>query len=60
MFRNRGLSPIVIEAIYKAGGTESDVRKKLDLAKWQRLGRYEDMMGDNISKVWLEVEEANF
>jgi len=50
----------VVEAVYKAGGAESDVRKKLDLAKWQRLGRYEDMMGGNISKVWLEVEEANF
>ncbi len=49
-----------VEAIYKAGGVEADVRKKLDLAKWQRLGRYDDMMGGNINKVWLEVEEANF
>lgn len=49
-----------VEDIYKAGGTESDVRKKLDLAKWEHLGRYKDMMGGNINKVWLEVEEANF
>jgi glyoxylase-like metal-dependent hydrolase (beta-lactamase superfamily II) len=49
-----------IEDIYKAGGAEADVRKKLDLAKWQRLGRFDDMMGGNINKVWLEVEEANF
>lgn len=49
-----------VEDIYKAGGAESDVRKKLDLAKWESLGRYEDMMGGNINKVWLEVEEANF
>ena len=49
-----------VEEVYKAGGVEADVRKKLDLARWQRLGRYEDMMGGNINKVWLEVEEANF
>lgn len=49
-----------VEDIYKAGGAETDVRKKLDLARWQSLGRYEDMMGGNINKVWLEVEEANF
>jgi len=49
-----------VEEIYKAGGAESDVRKKLDLAKWQSLGRFEDMMGGNINKVWLEVEEENF
>ncbi len=49
-----------VEDIYKAGGAETAVRKKLDLARWQSLGRYEDMMGGNINKVWLEVEEANF
>lgn len=49
-----------VEDIYKAGGAEADVRRKLDLAKWQKLGRFDDMMGGNISKVWLEVEEANF
>ena len=49
-----------VEEIYKSGGAESDVRKKLDLAKWQQLARYEDMLGRNISKVWLEVEAENF
>lgn len=50
----------VVEGIYKAGGVEADVRKKLDMAKWEKLGRFDDMMGGNINKVWLEVEEANF
>jgi len=49
-----------IEEIYKSGGSESDVRKKLDLAKWQKLSRFDEMMGRNISKVWLEVEAENF
>ena len=49
-----------VEDIYKSGGAEADVRKKLDLAKWQQLAQYEDMMGRNISKVWLEVEANNF
>lgn len=50
----------VVEDIYKSGGAEADVRKKLDLPKWQKLARYEDMMGGNISHVWLEVEAENF
>ena len=50
----------VVEDTYKSGGAESDVRKKLDLPKWQKLARYEDMMGGNISHVWLEVEAENF
>jgi len=49
-----------IEALYKSGGSESDVRKNLDLARWQQLSRFDDMMGRNISKVWLEVEAENF
>jgi len=49
-----------IEQLYKAGGDMSDVRGKLDLARWQDMSRFEDMMGRNISKVWLEVEADNF
>ena len=50
----------VVEDIQKSGGAESDVRKKLDLPKWQKLARYEDMMGGNINHTWLEVEAENF
>ena len=49
-----------VEKIYLADGMESDVRKNLDLATWQSYTRFDDMMGRNINKVWLEVEEANF
>ncbi|MCZ7561449.1 MAG: MBL fold metallo-hydrolase [Burkholderiaceae bacterium] len=50
----------VVEEVYKSGGAESDVRKRLDLTRWQSLGRYDDMMGGNINKVWLQVEADNF
>jgi len=50
----------VVEDIQKAGGVEADVRKKLDLPKWQKLARYDEMMGGNINHTWLEVESENF
>lgn len=49
-----------VEQIYKSGGAEADVRKKLDLVRWQKMSRFTDMMGRNINKVWLEVEAENF
>lgn len=50
----------VVETVFKSGGAEADIRKKLDLAKWQKLARYEAMMGGNINHTWLEVEAENF
>lgn len=50
----------VVEAIFKSGGAEADIRKKLDLPRWQKMARYEHMMGGNINHVWLEVEAENF
>jgi len=49
-----------VEKIHKDGGEMSDVRKKLDLPRWQKLSRFEDMMGRNISAVWLQVEADSF
>lgn len=49
-----------VESVYKAGGAESDIRNKLDLSRWQRLERFDDMMGHNINTVWLQVEADNF
>ncbi len=49
-----------VEDTQKAGGIDSDVRKRLDLTKWQKLARYEDMMSGNISRVFQQVEEENF
>ena len=49
-----------VEGVYLNDGEESDIREVLDLEKWKQMKRYEAMMGRNINKVWLEVEEANF
>ena len=48
-----------IEAGYKQGLTDSEIRKTLDLSEWKKLKRYNEM-GANINRVYLEVEAANF
>lgn len=49
-----------IEAGYKAGLTDGEIRKKLDLAEWKPLHHYEEQMGGNINKAYLEIEAAAF
>ena len=49
-----------IEAGYKDGLMDSEVRKTLDLTEWKKLKHFDDLMGANINRTYLEVEEANF
>ncbi len=49
-----------VEKVYKAGGSESDVRKQVSLKDWQKLKQFDEQMGVNINRTWLEVEAANF
>jgi hypothetical protein len=49
-----------VEKLYKDGGAESDVRNKVNLADWKKLKHFDEQMGGNINKAWLEVEAANF
>jgi len=49
-----------VEKVYKAGGSESDVRKQVSLNDWKKLKHFDEQMGGNINKVWLEIEAANF
>jgi len=49
-----------IEAGYKAGLTDSEIRKKLDLSEWKPLHHYEEQMGGNINKAYLEIEADAF
>lgn len=49
-----------VEKVYKSGGAEADVRKRVDLRQWKKLKHFDEQMGGNINKVWLEVEAENF
>jgi glyoxylase-like metal-dependent hydrolase (beta-lactamase superfamily II) len=49
-----------IEAGYKKGLMDSDIRKTLDLSRWQKRKHFDELMGTNVSRTYLEVEDANF
>ena len=49
-----------IEEAYAEGLMDSDVRGRLDLTEWQQLKHYDENMGGNISRAYLEIEQANF
>lgn len=48
------------EAGYKAGLSDSEIRKTLDLGYWKELKYFSEFMGFNINRTFLEVEEKNF
>ncbi|MEW5768945.1 MAG: MBL fold metallo-hydrolase [Pseudomonadota bacterium] len=45
---------------YKAGLTDSEIRAKLDLREWKKLHEFDQNMGGNINKTYLEVEAESF
>jgi glyoxylase-like metal-dependent hydrolase (beta-lactamase superfamily II) len=49
-----------VEAGYKKGLTDSEIRKTLDLSEWKNFTEFENLMGLDINRTFLEVEEANF
>lgn len=49
-----------VEAGYKAGLTDSEIRAKLDLKDWKALKEFDVHMGGNINRTYLEIEAANF
>lgn len=49
-----------VEAGYKKGLTDSEIRKTLDLKKWEKLKEFDTTMGANINRAYLEVEAASF
>lgn len=49
-----------VEKVYKSGGSEADVRKQVSLNDWKKLKHFNEQMGGNINRTWLEIEAANF
>ncbi|WP_455206748.1 MBL fold metallo-hydrolase [Kaarinaea lacus] len=49
-----------VEAGYKKGLMDSEIRKILDLHEWKKMKNFDELMGMNINRAFLEVEEANF
>lgn len=48
-----------VEAGYKKGLSDSEIRSTLDLEEWEKM-HFFNMMGRNINRTFLEVERANF
>lgn len=40
--------------------SDSEIRQKLDLTEWKKLHHFDEQMGGNINKAYLEIEAANF
>ena len=49
-----------VEVGYKKGLMDSDIRKTLDLSPWKKRKHFDALMGTNINRTYLEVEDANF
>lgn len=49
-----------IEAGYKKGLSDSETRRTLDVSAWKKLEGYEANIGSNVSRTYLEVEQASF
>jgi len=49
-----------ITAGVKQGLTDSEIRRELDLTEWKKLHNFEEQMGNNINKAFLEIEADNF
>jgi glyoxylase-like metal-dependent hydrolase (beta-lactamase superfamily II) len=49
-----------VEAGYKKGLSDAEIRKTLDLSEWEKLHYFDELMGGNINSAYLEVEAENF
>jgi len=49
-----------VEAGYKKGLTDAEIRKTLDLSEWRNMVSFEQLMGGNVNRTFLEIEQENF
>lgn len=60
MHRRMAALYAAVEAGYEKGLMDSEIRKTLDLSEWKKMSEFDGLMGTNISRTYLEVEQANF
>jgi glyoxylase-like metal-dependent hydrolase (beta-lactamase superfamily II) len=60
MHRRMAALYAAVEAGYKAGLMDYEIRERMDLSEWRKLPYFDDMMGGNISRTYLELEQASF
>ena len=49
-----------VKAGYEQGLMDSEVRKTLDLSYWRKLKYFDNFMGINLNRTYLEVERDSF
>lgn len=49
-----------VEKGYKDGLMDSEIRKTLDLSEWEKMVNFNELMGVNINRAFLEAEQRNF
>ena len=49
-----------VEKGYKAGLMDSEIRQTLDLSEWEKMVNFNELMGVNINRAFLEAEQRNF
>lgn len=49
-----------VETGYKKGLSDAEIRKTLDLSQWKTMALFDENMGGDINRTYLEVEAANF
>jgi len=49
-----------VETGYKKGLTDAEIRKSLDLSEWKNMVSFEQLMGGNVNRTFLEIEQENF
>ncbi len=49
-----------VEAGYKKGLSDAEIRKTLDLSEWRTMVSFDELMGMAVNRTFLEVEQDNF
>lgn len=49
-----------VEAGYKKGLTDTEIRKTLDLKEWHGMVNFDELMGMAVNRTFLEIEQDNF